>query len=198
MKNIVFDLGGVVVARDRHQCGEEFASFFAFVCTDPLPDYWTEYDRGTKTREEVEAIMAGIKGCPIERCRWAIDQAISLQAPIAPTERLIGDLKARGYRLYVLSNMSYELIDFIRRFDVYRNFDGEVVSCEEKMVKPEPGIYECLLTRYSLDPAETLFIDDRAVNLRTAEKLGLSTFHFREPREESCAALRRMLLGESC
>ena len=69
-----------------------------------------------------------------------MEQAIALQEAIEPTERLIADLKAAGYRLYVLSNMSREFIDFLRTKPVYRHFDGEVVSCEEHVVKPEPRI----------------------------------------------------------
>lgn len=69
---------------------------------------------------------------------------------------MVGDLKRVGYKLYVLSNMSREFIDFLRKMPVYRCFDGEVISCEEQVVKPEPEIYRRLLDRYSLDPAETL------------------------------------------
>ena len=94
----------------------------------------------------------------------------------APTERLVGDLKAAGYRLYVLSNMSREFIDFLRRFPVYGLFDGEVVSCEEHTVKPEPRIYEILLERYGLTPSETLFIDDSAANAAAGAALGYRTF----------------------
>ena len=81
---------------------------------------------------------------------------------------MIRDLKRAGYRLYVLSNMSREFIDFLRRTEIYGCFDGEVVSCEEGVVKPEPRIYEILLDRFGLDPAETLFIDDRRSNLEAA------------------------------
>lgn len=194
LKNIVFDLGGVVVARDRHKVSREFADFFAFVCCTPMPEFWVEYDRGTKTRAEVEQIMADIKGCPVARCHEAMATAIDIQAPIACTEQLIHELKERGYRLLVLSNMSFDFIEHIRRFDVYREFEGDVVSCEVKTVKPEPAIYRCLLDRFELDPAETLFIDDREANLRAAEQFGITTFHFTEPREESCERLRELLL----
>ena len=93
-----------------------------------------------------------------------------------PTERLVGDLKAAGYRLYVLSNMSREFIDFLRRFPVYGLFDGEVVSCEEHTVKPEPRIYEILLERYDLTPSETLFIDDGQKNVDAAQRLGFAVY----------------------
>ena len=194
LKNIVFDLGGVVVARDRHKVSQEFADFFAFVQCTPMPEFWVDYDRGTKTRAEVEQIMAEIKGCPVERCREAMAAAIDVQAPVLCTEQLIAELKQRGYRLLVLSNMSSDFIERIRRFDVYRQFEGDVVSCEEQTVKPEAEIYRRLLDRFALNPAETLFIDDREANLRAAEQFGISTFHFTEPREESCDRLRELLL----
>lgn len=194
LKNIVFDLGGVVIARDRHKVSQEFADFFAFVCCTPMPEFWVEYDRGTKTRAEVEQIMAEIKGCAVERCHEAMAAAIDIQAPIPCTEQLIAELKQRGYRLLVLSNMSSDFIEHIRRFDVYRQFEGDVVSCEEQTVKPEAEIYRILLDRFALNPSETLFIDDREANLRAAEQFGISTFHFTEPREESCDRLRELLL----
>ena len=194
LKNIVFDLGGVVVARDRHKVSREFADFFAFVCVTPMPEFWVEYDRGTKSRAEVEQIMADIKGCSIERCHEAMATAIDIQAPIPCTEELIHELKERGYRLLVLSNMSSDFIEHIRRFDIYSQFEGDIVSCEEQTVKPEAEIYRRLLDRYALDPAETLFIDDREANLRAAEQFGITTFHFTEPREESCERLRELLL----
>ena len=63
-----------------------------------------------------------------------------------------------------------------RRFPVYGLFDGEVVSCEEGVVKPEPEIYRRLLGRYGLDPAQTLFIDDRPANIAAAAALLVSFF----------------------
>ena len=134
-------------------------------------------------------------GRPVETCAAVLRLAVDLQEPVKPTERLVGDLKAAGYRLYVLSNMSREFIDFLRKMPVYRCFDGEVISCEEQVVKPEPEIYRRLLDRYSLDPAETLFIDDRPVNLEAARTFGISTFLFRHREaQRSCDELRKMLL----
>ena len=163
MKNIVFDLGGVLFARDKSKCTPELLEFFSFLRAPRMPLFWEEYDRGTSTLEEVTATISGMTGRPVETCAAVLRLAVDLQEPVKPTERLVGDLKAAGYRLYVLSNMSREFIDFLRRFPVYGLFDGEVVSCEEHTVKPEPRIYEILLERYGLPPSETLFIDDRAL-----------------------------------
>ena len=62
-------------------------------------------------------------------------------------------------------------------------------------MKPERRIYGILLDRYDLDPAETLFIDDRAANIEAAGALGIRGFLFdhRDPAA-SCAGLRERLL----
>lgn len=195
MKNIVFDLGGVLFARDTSKCTQEFIDFFSFVRSEQMPRFWEEYDRGTSTLDEVTDELCRINGCTRARCEAYLQQSIDLQQPVEPTERLIGELKDAGYRLYVLSNMSREFIDFLRRFPVYRLFDGEVVSCEEHTVKPEPRIYEILLERYGLDPADTLFVDDRPANIAAAEALGIRglLFDYHHP-DATCDELRRMLL----
>ena len=195
MKNIVFDLGGVLFARDKHKCTPEFIDFFRFIRTDPMPDFWVEYDRGTLTLDQVVDALCALHGCTPEVARAYVREAIDRQEPVRATERLVGELKRAGYRLYVLSNMSREFIDFLRRADVYALFDGEVVSCEEGTVKPEPRIYRILLDRYGLDPAQTLFIDDRAANIAAAREAGIDGFLF-DPHdpEASCDALRQRLL----
>ena len=195
MKNIVFDLGGVLFARDKHKCSPEFIDFFRFIRTDPMPDFWVEYDRGTLTFDQVIDALCALHGCTPEMARAYLREAIDRQEPVRATERLVGGLKRAGYRLYVLSNMSREFIDFLRRADVYALFDGEVVSCEEGTVKPEPRIYRILLDRYGLDPAQTLFIDDRAANIAAAREAGIDGFLF-DPHdpEASCLAPRQRLL----
>ena len=195
MKNIVFDLGGVLFARDKSKCTPELLEFFSFLRAPRMPLFWEEYDRGTSTLEEVTATISGMTGRPVETCAAVLRLAVDLQEPVKPTERLVGDLKAAGYRLYVLSNMSREFIDFLRRFPVYGLFDGEVVSCEEHTVKPEPRIYEILLERYGLKPSETLFIDDREANIEAAAALGIHGFLF-DHRDPASAreALRSRLL----
>ena len=136
MKNIVFDLGGVLFARDRHKCSPQILEFFSFLRAPRMPRFWEEYDRGTSTFDEVVDELCRLTGRPREVCVGVMREAINLQEPVAATECLVGELKAAGYRLYVLSNMSREFIDYLRRFPVYALFDGEVVSCEELVVKP--------------------------------------------------------------
>jgi 2-haloacid dehalogenase len=55
------------------------------------------------------------------------------------------------------------------------------VSGEERLVKPDPRIYQCLLERYAVDPATALYIDDSQRNVAAAEALGMHGWWFRDP-----------------
>lgn len=194
IKNVVFDLGGVVFARDPRKFEPEFIKFFSYILLPKMPEFWEEYDRGVVTYDEVIQSLAEYNNCDCELAAANLHRSILTQEAIPATKALIETLKAAGYRLFVLSNMSKEFIEFLREQEVYQNFDGEVVSCEEHVVKPEPIIYHTLTARYELDPAETLFIDDRKENIEAAVAEGWHGYHFnaRNP-EESCVELREML-----
>ena len=195
MKNIVFDLGRVVFAQDPQKSTDEFKQFFSYVSQTPMPQFWIDYDLGLSSFDKVTEDLAAYRNVEVGYARDMINLAISKQETIAPTGRLIGELKKAGYRLYVLSNMSREFIDFLRQQEVYANFDGEVISCEEGVAKPMPEIYDLLLNRFSLDAADTLFIDDRKENVEAAARKGIQTFHFdRNDYEGSCIRLREILL----
>lgn len=195
MKNIVFDLGGVVFARDPRKFEPEFIEFFSYILLPEMPKFWEDYDRGVVTYDEVIASLADYNTCERELAEKNLRRSILTQEEIPATKSLIADLKAAGYSLYVLSNMSLEFIEFLRKKEVYSHFDGEVVSCVEHVVKPEKEIYNRLVERYGLKPEETLFIDDRKKNTATARELGWQGYDFdhRNP-EASCAELRAMLL----
>ena len=195
MKNVVFDLGRVVFAQDPAKSTAEFKQFFSYVSLTPMPQFWTDYDMGVLSFDQVAKELAAYRGVEPKFAREMITIAIGKQETIRPTAKLIDELKAAGYKLYVLSNMSREFIDFLRKQKVYENFDGDVVSCEVGIVKPMPEIYDLLLERFDLDPAETIFIDDRKENVDAAAAKGIATFHFdRNDYEGSCERLREILL----
>ena len=195
MKNIVFDLGRVVFAQDPAKSTEHYKQFFSYVSQSPMPQFWVDYDLGVSSLDRVAEELAEYRGVETAYARDMISQAVGRQETIAPTAALIRDLKAAGYKLYVLSNMSREFIDFLRTKEVYSYFDGDVVSCEVGVVKPMPQIYDILLDRFALEPSETLFIDDRKENVEAAETKGINAFHFdRNDYESSCVKLREMLL----
>lgn len=198
IKNIVFDLGGVVFARDPRKFEPEFIDFFSYITLPEMPKFWEDYDRGIVSYDEVLTSLAEYNSCDRALAEKNLSRSIVTQEEIPSTKRLIADLKAAGYRLYVLSNMSKEFIEFLRKREVYAYFDGEVVSCEEHVVKPEAEIYQRLVERYDINPSETLFVDDRPKNIVAARQLGWQGFDFdHRNAEASCEELRTMLLTEN-
>ena len=200
LKNIVFDLGGVVVAHNEEGFKEKLGEFFDFVFgTDSksVPSFWFNYDLGVLTIDETAAEVAKFRGCDAETAKAHMLQAIALQEEVGPTVELIKELKAKGYKLYVLSNMSKEYIEYLRKLPVFEHFDYQAVSCELHLGKPNSKIYEHLLTHCNLVPAETIFIDDRYENVEAAAELGIVPFHFdRRNAEVACDELRKVIYKE--
>jgi putative hydrolase of the HAD superfamily len=82
-------------------------------------------------------------------------------------------------RLYYLSNMPVPYArELERRHAFLRWFDGGIFSGDAKATKPDPAIYRLLQSRYALDPAQTVFIDDLKSNVRVANDLGWQGIHF--------------------
>jgi 2-haloacid dehalogenase len=114
----------------------------------------------------------------------------TLVGPIEGSVALLAELKARGVRVLALTNWSQETFPIARQlFPFLAWFEGIVVSGEERLVKPDPRIYRCLLERYAVDPATALYIDDSVRNVEAAEALGMHGYWFREP-----AGLRERLV----
>jgi putative hydrolase of the HAD superfamily len=88
-------------------------------------------------------------------------------------------LKAHGLRTAILSNMGDSVLESIEReYAWIRNFDVLVWSYQLGMAKPEAAIYRHTLEKLGTRPGETLFIDDRRVNIEAARALGMVAIEF--------------------
>ena len=88
---------------------------------------------------------------------------------------LILDLKKRGVGVYGLTNWPAETFsEARRRFKTIASIDNIVVSSHVKLAKPEPAIYQLLLSRYNLKPEECVLIDDRKDNVDAAIAQGMN------------------------
>ena len=193
--NVVFDLGGVLFSRDPRKFEPEFIEYFSYIHLPQMPRFWEDYDRGVVSFDEVVTSVADYNNSSRELAESNIRRSIVTQEAIVPTAELIAKLREAGLCLFVLSNMSREFIDFLREQPVYRLFDGDVVSCEEGVIKPEAEIYNLLTERYNLDPSETLFIDDRKANIDAAEALGWQGYLFTTAKaKECCEELYELIL----
>jgi putative hydrolase of the HAD superfamily len=90
-----------------------------------------------------------------------------------------GQLKERGLRTAILSNMGDSVLANIEReFAWIQDFDVLVWSYQLHMAKPDPEIYRHVLKELGTLPEETLFLDDKLVNIQAARALGIRAIHF--------------------
>lgn len=180
---VVFDLGGVLIDWNprylyRRLFDDEAAMehFLAHVCTGP----WNEQqDAGRPWSEAIEGLQAKHpEHAPLIaafRERWEE----MLAGPIAGSVELLAELRSRGVRLYALTNWSNETFPrALELYDFLHWFQGIVVSGEERLIKPDPRIYQCLFERYGVDPARSLYIDDARRNVDAAAALGMQAWWF--------------------
>lgn len=151
---------------------------------------WLALDRGSKTEAEVVAEACARGSLERELIERTLAAARDSLVPLDDSIALLHDLAAAGHRLYCLSNMSRENWAHIREHAFFALFDGIVISAQEGHIKPEVEIFECLLRRYAIAPADAFFIDDMAINVEAARRLGIAGYRFR--RTPRCyAEIRR-------
>lgn len=187
IKNVVFDLGGVVVEWNPERLLEAYPGDkelpLALFRGGFFERYWTQFDRGVLTQTEVSAEMSRFTGRTYAECWDFMEYIKHFLVDIPETVELIRELAGQGYRLFCLSNMSAEYYDYMKEREVFRMFEGHLISAHEKVIKPEEAIYRLLLERYGLKAEETLFIDDLKPNVEAAERLGIHTVHFSDRRQ---------------
>ena len=106
------------------------------------------------------------------------------------TVQLIKRLKKRGYGVFYLSNISWDVLEMLQQRKFWQLFDGGVASCEVKLTKPDLRIYHALLAKYGLSAAESIFIDDNTANASAAFDADITGIHFKNVR-----TLQRALLS---
>jgi 2-haloacid dehalogenase len=199
VKAVVFDLGGVLIDWDprylyRKLLADEAAveEFLATVCT---PEWNAEQDRGRPFAEGVAELVerhpAHAAAITAYHERWPE----MLGGDLPGTVELLAELRAAGVPLYALTNWSAETFVVAReRFAFLEWFDGVLVSGEERLVKPDPAIFELLADRFGLDPETTFYVDDSEANVAAAAALGFDAVRFTVPgRLRRDLAARRLL-----
>ncbi|MDE6272076.1 MAG: HAD family phosphatase [Muribaculaceae bacterium] len=205
IKNIIFDLGGVVIDLRREDAVEALEKIGLKDADSMLGLYRQEepflgLETGRLTAgeffETIRSMCHGATDTEITDAfnRFLID---------IPEERLVRlrKLREKGYRLFVLSNtnpvMYNSRIGMLFRKEgltVNDYFDGIVASFQELTCKPDPEIFSTVVRRYRLNPEETLMLDDSPANCEAARSIGLNALQVGRRPDDDMMALTQQFL----
>ncbi len=185
---VVFDVGNVLLRWDPRNLyrklfddSDRMEWFLANVCTS---DWNLEQDRG---RDWDEAVTLLVDRHPDHADhirafheRWHETVSGVFEDNVAVLERL----RESGVPTYCITNFSSpKFAEAKLRYPFLADFDGIVVSGDERVLKPDPAIYRLLLDRYGLKAGECVFIDDSRANVEGARAVGMHAIRFAEPMD---------------
>ncbi len=188
IKNIVFDLGGVIVDLEMERVREAFREIgmprMAALMDPCYPVAVNEQlERGAISWEEACDEMRRIDNRPEvtnEQLAWVYAEFLA-RVDVHKIEQ-IERLRHQGYRTYILSNTNPVAYEVVRRHfqaagrTIEECFDAIFLSFEMKALKPSPAIFEEVIRRTGIRPEESLYIDDGARNADAAHALGFQVF----------------------
>ena len=189
IKNIVFDLGGVLIDLDFKSAinGLQKAGFTnvkeQLQAFDPN-GIFQKFELGEISADEFRASIR--ENSNVSLTDEEVDALWNLMLLEIPREKLELILDLRGkYMVYLLSNTNSIHWDYVcknafnyRGFRVNDYFEKTFLSFEMHLAKPDKAIFEKMLYEANLLPEETLFIDDLEANCKAAEEVGIHAHHY--------------------
>jgi putative hydrolase of the HAD superfamily len=194
IKNIIFDLGGVILDIDENIVYKELEklgiSATELARSKAFKELMSKFDTGIYTAPTFRRKMKALVGQDkmTDQKFDAIWNAMLLDIPRERIEAI--EQVKKHYKIFLMSNTNeihYDLYvrDLQLRFG-YNEFDAlfnkSYFSFDIHLEKPDPRFFELILDHEGLTPEETLFIDDTAANIKVAKSLGINTYHI--SREE--------------
>lgn len=200
IKNIVFDLGNVLLSfvPSEYLIKKNYpATLRNTILRDIFQSTeWKMLDNGDISAPEAIESIAAKSSLKREEIALVFNFRRDIMFPLDDNAKLLPKLRKQGYKLYYLSNFPLDVFEEIRNdFYFFRHFDGGIISAEVKLSKPDIRFYEYLIGKYSLNPSESLFIDDVEENVRAAEKAGMKAM-FTDGSLNIADQLERKLAGE--
>ena len=199
IKNLVFDLGNVLIEWNSEKILTSFEpekerrQLLRQVIFES--GIWHQTDKGELSlKEACDKVLAKLDDSyhsAVQNIFYNWYEVVEVYSGLQEQIRLWAE---QGYRIYILST-TCEIFYHIEKaglLPIYPLLSGYILSSEVGIVKPEPEIYQKVLKKYSLDPTESVFIDDIQANLDTAAELGFETI-LAERESDNILAMQDLL-----
>jgi putative hydrolase of the HAD superfamily len=181
LKILFFDVGGILLTNgwgheSRHEAAKKFGLDYEEV--NALHNFiFNVYEIGSITLDEY--LDTVIFNRPRGFVREDFKEFIYAQSVELPDmlQWLKEWKKDCGFRIISINNEGKELNDYrVQKFKLHDCFDAFISSCEVKIRKPDPGIWQLAMGIAQASPSQCVYFDDRIMFVRTAEKLGIRSF----------------------
>ena len=186
----LFDLGGVFFDWDPNyfyanvfETEDEKNFFLSEVCND----VWNiKQDAGRTIIEAESELIPKYPKYEKEIKLYYKNHRKMIRGTFEESIKVLNFLNKNNYKCYVLSNWSSETFygphqSMLDDYPFLNKFDGLLISGEDKLIKPDPAIYELAIKRFNLIPKEAVFIDDKLENINAAKDLDFNTIHLINP-----------------
>ena len=191
---VLWDLGHTLVDweprrvyRTLLDTDDAVEAFLGGVCTLA---WHGQHDRGVSMADNRRALIEKHPDKADLITAWDTRWADMFDGWIAGMDAVVAALETLGVPQYGLTNLPAEKWPHIQEtYPEIARFDDVIVSGEVRLVKPDPKIYRLAIERLDHPPEDTLFIDDRAENVRAAEAAGFKG-HVFDGAPGAIAALR--------
>ena len=192
IKNIIFDLGGVILNLDYAKTVDEFKKIgllnFQDLYSQKMQNIlFDDFEKGEVSSAEFISSLIDSENLKIKEIdfinAW---NAMLLENPIKKLE-FINSLK-KDYKVFLLSNTNeihiYKFEDDLKKNNMlnqfYKCFDKVYYSSRMGKRKPDENCFKQVLEENQLVPQQTLFIDDSVQHIKGAKRIGIETFHLKK------------------
>ena len=183
VKAVVFDVGRVLVQWEmRHLFAkliDDEAELDWFLANVVTPEWHYQHDAGRPLAEMVPELQAEYPAYSAHIDAYATRFIETVPGPVPGSFDIVEELAGRAVPLFAITNFGAEFWDQFRpHYPIFDHFRDIVVSGVEKVVKPDPAIYQLALRRFALGAGEAIFIDDSLPNVLAARENGFVGHHF--------------------
>jgi putative hydrolase of the HAD superfamily len=181
LKILFFDIGGILLSNGwGHESREEAAKKFNldYDEVNALHNFiFNVYEIGSITLDEYLDVVIFNHDRSFSReefKEFIYTQSVELPEMLAWLKSWKKDC---GFRIISINNEGKELNDFrVEKFKLHECFDAFISSCEVKLRKPDPGIFQIAMGIAQAKPSQCVYFDDRIMFVHTANKLGIRSF----------------------